>query len=524
VARKSARGSFYLFVGSLVSELINAAGAVLVARLLTPEEYGVYHLSFILPGIFVMFSGLGTRSALTRFLARYQAEDKRGEMRGMVRIGLLFNGGLSILLSAVLYLSSDVLASVALVRPGLGGNVRIASIITFLLALHSTVSAIFFGLERMEYMAAIVVLNSVVRTIIGPFLVIRGFGAVGALMGYSISYVVSGIASVVLILRELSVGGSSPNEGEASLGKMLRFGFPLYLGGLVNGIGLRYQGLLQAWFATDLAIGNLSIATKFKSLVGLFTVPIASTIYPAFSKYSYRERPREMTSMFKTSIRYATILVIPMAALVMILAKPAVVTLFGVEYTAAPFFLVLAMLEFLRVGLGSLSVLSFLNSQGDTRTTLRLNLMSVGLMVVICTPLTWRLGVPGLLTGIALSQILSSGYNLLMIRGHYGLSIDLDHMLRVALFSGVAAAVTYLVMSRIAFPHSLLHLSAGSLIFLAACMFLAPLAGALNLGDLETVRKILRRGFVVYPLIAPFLDLEERIVTAYTGETDKSPP
>jgi putative peptidoglycan lipid II flippase len=278
------------------------------------------------------------------------------------------------------------------------------------------------------------------------------------------------------------------------------------------GLGLRYQGLLQVWFASDFVIGNLNIATKFKSLAGLFTVPIISSIYPAFSKFRFEEKREEMTKMFGASVRYATMIVIPVTLLVMVVSEHIVAALFGREYTQAPFFLAILVLEFLPVGLGSLSVLPFLNSQGDTGTTLRLNLVGVGIMVVLCTALTWQFGITGLLVGIVVSTVLGNAYNLFRILRKYELDFDLIQTLRVATFSVVAAGLTYAVMEYVSLANSLLNTFAASFIFLALCMVLAPLTGAVTQSDIETIRGIVWRGFRGYSLLAPFLDLEERLV------------
>ena len=37
VTERSARGSFHLFIGNLISEIANAVGIIIVARLLTPR-------------------------------------------------------------------------------------------------------------------------------------------------------------------------------------------------------------------------------------------------------------------------------------------------------------------------------------------------------------------------------------------------------------------------------------------------------------------------------------------------------
>ncbi len=514
VARKSARGSFYLFVGNFLSELINAVGAVLVARLLTPQEYGVYGLSFVLPGIFLLFSNWGIAEALTRFLARYQAEGRWGDIRRMTRTGLLFNGSVAFILSLAMYASADPLAAMALARPELGDLVRLTSALVIVHTVFTAASSVFFGLERMDLMAAMMVTQSIIKASASPLLVKYGYGVSGAIAGHMISYTAVALLSVLLIFNCLrgKRAVARNDAGESSLRGMLGFGFPLFLGNFVGGVGLRYQGLLQAWFATDIAIGNLSIATKFKSLVGMFTVPIAWTLYPAFSKFDYKKQRKELESMFKNSIRYATILVVPAMCLIIIMSEPLVVTLFGTGYVKAPFYLSLALLEFLAVGLGSLSVIGFLNSQGDTRTTLHLNSVSVALSVVLCTALTWRWGIPGLLMGVFLSKMAGFGYSLHRGSAKFGMRVDLAHTGRVALFSAPSALLTFFLMDRVNISNSFIHLALGSVVFLLACMLLAPLTGAVDARDLQTIRRILRRETALYPLVAPFLDLEEKIM------------
>ena len=123
------RGSFALFVGSFVSLFVMAAGSILVARMLSPSDYGLYGVSLILPDLFLLFSGWGIDSALIRFLARYRAEGDRGMIRVLERVALLFKFGVGGVLSLALFLSADFLAAVLLRRPGAGGLVRLASLL-----------------------------------------------------------------------------------------------------------------------------------------------------------------------------------------------------------------------------------------------------------------------------------------------------------------------------------------------------------------------------------------------------------
>ena len=88
------RGGFALFAGSFVSLFVMAAGSILVARMMSPSDYGLYGVSLVLPYLFLMFSDWGVDAALTRFLARYRTERKHGMIRRQEKAALLFKLGL----------------------------------------------------------------------------------------------------------------------------------------------------------------------------------------------------------------------------------------------------------------------------------------------------------------------------------------------------------------------------------------------------------------------------------------------
>lgn len=513
VAEKSARGSFYLFLGNLLSEAVNAVGAVLVARLLTPGEYGVFGLAFVLPILFTIFSNWGINEALTRSLARYQDLERWGEIRKAVVTGLLFKAGVACLLSVVMFVSSDFLAAVALARPGLGGLVRLTSALVVIQSMFRTANAVFLGLGRMGLAAAMMVIQSVTRAVISPLLILRGYRVSGAVAGHIISFLLVAVLSTLLILRNLRWRISTADiAGETSLTGMLTFGLPLFLGSFISELNIRYRWLLLAWFTEDVAIGNLNIAIKFISLVTLFTVPIRSTLYPAFSRFRYDEHVGELGSLFKASVRYAALTVVPVITLIILLSRQFVIFLFGADYGQAPLFLSLALLQYLAVGLGSLSIGGFLNSQGDTRTTLNLTIVNVVLSTVACSTLTWKIGVPGLLLGGFVSSMAGTAYSLHKVRSKYRIEIGLGNSGRVFLFSAISALTTHMALRLLPIPHVFLQMAEASAVFLFLCMLLAPLFGALNETDIRNIRKILRRETAIFPLVAPLLDLEERIL------------
>jgi hypothetical protein len=115
--------------------------------------------------------------------------------------------------------------------------------------------------------------------------------------------------------------------------------------------------------------------------------------------------------------------------------------------------------------------------------------------------------------GIVVSAVLGNAYNLFRTLRKYELGFDLLQTLRVAAFSVMAAGLTYAVMEYVSLGNPLVHAFAASFIFLALSMVLAPLTGALTQPDIQ-------RGFRGYSLLAPFLDLEERIIHLFQRSSE----
>ena len=55
MAKVSARGGFSLFWGLVASTVISAVGVIVIARLLSPAEYGLVTVALAAPGLVTLF-------------------------------------------------------------------------------------------------------------------------------------------------------------------------------------------------------------------------------------------------------------------------------------------------------------------------------------------------------------------------------------------------------------------------------------------------------------------------------------
>ena len=495
LTERSAKGSFYIFIGNLVSEIANAVGIIIVARLLTPKDMGIYGLSFVISGFFWIASDLGISQALVRYLAGYQNLGEWGKVKNVTKKAFIFQGGLACILAIIMYILAAPLATIILKRPELAGIIRITSSLVITQSIYTSASASFNGLDRMDLSGAMKILLSVVKATSAILLVNQGHGVFSLIYGHLIGTGVASITSVVILYFLLS--RMKPDQeglsGGTSLHTMLGFGFPLFLSRFLMSFELGYRGLLLAWFSDNAAIGNLDIANKFISLAGLFTLPIITVVYPAFSKIDIKRQPEKMKTLYRSSVKYATLIIIPVTMAMILLSRQGIGLLFGTRYGPAPTFFSLSLLQYLAVGLGSLSVFGFLNSQGDTSTSFRLNTIYVTLKMLLGTIFTWLWGVPGLLTALFISAVAGNALNHCLAQRKYGIDIDIMFNLRVVIFSATATIITWQTLQIIPLSGHLLQIIIGGALFVTGCLILAPISQAIGINDIQILRRLLSK-------------------------------
>lgn len=510
------KGSFTIFIGNFVSLFVMAVGSILVARMLSPSEYGLYLVSLVLPELFLLFSDWGVNSALVRFIARYRSEGEYRKIQELEKAALFFKVGVGGVLTLVLFSSADVLATIFLKRPGVSGFIRMASLLILFRSLHSTVISALAGLERMDLRAAVTIVDATVKGVSSPLLVYLGFGVSGPLIGYISGYVVSSLLGSLFMFSSSptrSMMDEVPTAMGESLIRMLGFGMPLFFGGLVAGFAVRFRSFLLSWFVTDMAIGNYHVAYNFTRLVGLVTQSIGVTLFPAFSSLNYFVEQKKTRQAFQDSVRYSSMFVLPMICLLAVLSETVVHVLYTTKYPQAPLLLSLLLVPTLLVGSGSLSIGSFLNSQGETRSILKVGLTSSAISILMSPILIWMWGVFGLAVSIIVSGISRNVFGLYVLYKKYGFYPDLWHTLRTLLSSTISASLSFGVVKLLSAVTPIVSLFIGSGVFLLFYLFLAPVVGAIEEYDIENLDTMLKGLRVIYPFAHLLLEFENRLIS-----------
>ncbi len=194
IARARANaGALWLLAASTVANVLAFGYQLVMARLLTAEEYAILIALF---GVLILesISSQVIQSATAKLTAQYRAQGDEAALhqfvrRWSVRVAIAMAG----LALAVILLNGPISRGLALPAVSvtvLGVGLLFAGVFTFALGLLQ-------GLARFGWMGSVLIVQAGARLILGVALVLLGFGVNGAFVGAAAAIAVSVVVAAV---------------------------------------------------------------------------------------------------------------------------------------------------------------------------------------------------------------------------------------------------------------------------------------------------------------------------------------
>jgi O-antigen/teichoic acid export membrane protein len=511
MAKVSAKGVFNLFWGLAASSIISAIGVMVIAGILSESEYGLVAIALMGPNLIAIFRDWGIDCAAIKYIAQYRSENKEASVKNVLVSIVFFELILGFSLSIVSFFLSGFLATTIFDRPDIVPLIQIASFTIFADALLKASQTAFTGYEKMEYHSITSIVYSTLKTGFMILLVIFGLGAFGATIGATIAYLISGIISIILLYVAIYKNlQDSKLEIFSTIKTMFRYGLPLSISAIIRGFLAQFYNVLLAIYCTDLIIGNYYVALNFAFIVTFFVMPIITVLLPAFSKLDSQKERETLGNVFQFSVKYASLIIVPVAFAVIVLSQPGVSTLFPGRYSYAPLYLALYVVTFIYTAFGYLSIESILNSQGKTDVNMKLTIITSVIGLALNLVLIPSFGILGLLATNVVSGIPSLILALWWIKKKFNASIDLGSSAKILLASVLSALVTYVVVSQLT-TSSWITLTIGAVIFLVAYLVTTPLVGAITKTDIQNFKEMVKGLGPLVPVFNLLLSLIERL-------------
>jgi O-antigen/teichoic acid export membrane protein len=345
-------------------------------------------------------------------------------------------------------------------------------------------------------------------------LIFVGLGPFGAVIGFTSSYIIIGIISTFLLFKNfykpLKTQKTTKNEVITTIKTMVTYGLPLSAETILGALIIEIYAFLIAIYSTDLLVGNYQVAVNFSVLVSFFVLPIRTILFPAFSKVN-AEKEQEITkTVFQSSVKFASLIIVPVTFAIMTLSKPGVSILFGDQYQFTPLYLSLHVMVFLLTSLGSLSTYNLIKSQGKTKINLKLAILSFVIGIILSSILISTFGILGLIFTHITARLPSLIISLWWIKKHYNATIDYLSSIKILVASAFAALPSYLAATQLNLPNWII-LILGATIYLTTYIITAPLIGAINKTDTKNLKEMLKTLGPLTKIISIPLNIIEKL-------------
>ena len=414
---------------------------------------------------------------------------------------------------AICFAFSDSLAMHILRRPNIGTFIRTASFLILFQTIYTTINSVFVGLDKTEFNTLIASIQASTKAGISIILVILGMGILGAIYGYVLSFIPAIIlgASILYKLYKSLYTDDGVLEGfSESLKTLIRYGFPLYLSSLVLGLASQYQNILLTIFTSNMDIGNFKAAMNFTTLISIFSVPIITALLPAFSKLELD--PEKAKKFFQLSLKYTSILILPVAILISIYSEEIIKTIYGESYAEASFLLSLITIQYLWVGLGNLVLPSFFNGLGETKINFKITIINSAILIVSAPLLTWLFRTHGLISAILISSFISSLYSLYIAKTKFEIRLEPRNIARIYLVSFIPI-IPIIIFKNILPLTGLIQLILGCLTYSISYAFLIPLTKTITMNELNDIKLAFYHTRLLRTLTKPIFYCEEKILS-----------
>jgi O-antigen/teichoic acid export membrane protein len=382
-------------------------------------------------------------------------------------------------------------------------------------SIYDATNNIFIGQDLMHYSASVQILWATLKGALAPVLVFLGLGITGAIWGYVLALAAAGLTGATLLFtRHVRSSGRITNQASIELGTMLGYGFPLYAAAILSVFLTQYQNIVLAHFASNVEIGNFSATWTFTTFMMILIYPITTSMFPMFSKMDPKSQRGDLARGFVLAIKYTSLLMIPASVVVMVFSRNLIYLTFGSGYTLAPQYLVLLAALYLLTAISYLVIGNFLSGIADTRTVLKMSVVTLAVYLPLGPALATLWGPFGLLIAYILSIATSTLYGLRQTSVKHDARPDLRASGRIILAALGAAAPTLGLIQLDGAGVGVVNLVVGGLLYVGVYLTLAPILGAVEKQDILNLRTLLGSTGIVAVLVNPVFDYESKLLSA----------
>lgn len=327
--RRVFSGAAMLLAGFVLGGILNLAIQVVIARLFSPDLYGVFSQALALVHALVMLSILGMNAGTSRFISFNLSDGEKAEKA--VASSLLFVVPASLAVFVLLFVFAGPVAELLFQDTRTVDILRIMAVAGPAMAVNSIIISGFRGFQSSKERVILLDLVVPLLQLLGiSILVLLGYGLFGATAGYTMAFL---FTTAVAFAWYRSDHEFLFEPGVAS--EIARFSWPIMVSSVAVQLFLWGPPVLVGMFSSSTDVGLLNSALPIGAATKMFLSSVAFLFMPVISEHYARGELEQIRDIHGISTKWVFNFALPSLAFAALMSRDVISLLFGAQYADA---------------------------------------------------------------------------------------------------------------------------------------------------------------------------------------------
>ena len=393
--QKSYKALGWDFIGRIGNQGIGFVISIILARLLSPDDFGLLGMITVVIGLSTIFSDIGLGSALI------QRKDATDEHYGSV---FYFNVVVGLSLAIALFFSSGIIAKFYN-RPEIKSLSQVMAI-TFIVNSFGNVRKIWLH-KHINYKipTQATLMGVITGGTVGIIMALKGYG-VWSLVAQTI---ISGIVNNFYLYFATKWKPKFVFRFKA-LKELWSYGFNMFLSAILDTLATQLDKVIIGKLFSPATLGHYFRAKTLDAQISMYTSgPLMSVLFPVLS--NVQDDDQRFKSIVHRGFHLLNFAIFFLLGTFLLCAKDIILILFSAKWLpCVEYFQILVLGSFV-FPFGSLLV-NVLSSKGNSKAFLRLEIYKKIPILIVFTVGFW-FGVKGFMIGLVITGYIALFFNIL---------------------------------------------------------------------------------------------------------------
>jgi len=390
-----------LFIGNALALALGIAVPMVLVRVFTKAEYGVYRQLLLVFTTLLPVGQMGVTQGLYYFLPR--EPDKRSALITQTALFVLVAG---FLVLTFLLLFRNSIARI-MNSPEMVQYFDLLSLFIFFMIISSFLESLMVAEGKAHFASLVRVSSALLRSIAVVLTAVFTRSILGVLTALLCFSLARCLFQTFYLVRHYSI--SLKNIDLPFWRRQFKYSIPV---GLAN-LAWLFQTKLHSFFVSALftpaTFAVYSVGTYNLPFIGLITTSVSNVVTPELAVAQKHEDWNRILSIWNNAVRKMNLFFFPTFMFFLLMSQEFIIVLFGPKYVdSVPIF----QISLLGLLIASINTGSVLNAYAETTYQFRIALLRLPVAVLLLYVFTKRWGIIG---AVSADMIVSAGFRFIVL-------------------------------------------------------------------------------------------------------------